>query len=194
MATMTFGALRRCAACDDSAMRITLELDEQDLARLEAAVASARRLAASIDECEAVDAARTALARVRLERAPAYVRRQFEGVRRLLAMIEDDDWALPRAQRVEVLATLVYVADPEDLIPDATAVLGLLDDAILAEVLLARLAPLLEAYAEFTEARVRIVAESAAQDDPERRHERARALACVRVGLFERLERLERFG
>lgn len=183
---MTSGHGSAGRTCDDSAMRITLELDPQDVARFEAALASARRVAEGIDECVAIDAVREALARLPLARAPAYVRRQFEGVRRLIAMLEDDDWALPRPQRIEVLATLVYIADPEDLIPDETAVIGYLDDAILIEVLLARAAPLLAAHAEFAAARARLVAASDAACEAARL-ERARALARARGELLARV-------
>ena len=43
----------------------------------------------------------------------------------------------------------MYFSDPEDLIPDDIEVIGLLDDAIVLEILVRRLRHVLQAYADF---------------------------------------------
>ena len=54
----------------------------------------------------------------------------------LLAMLDDPEWQLPKLERGRVLDGLAYVADVEDLVPDNVPVLGLVDDAIMLELLL----------------------------------------------------------
>ncbi len=130
-------------------MRVIIELERDDIERFEAAQARARRLVATMDEVDVIAAARDAMAQLPLECAPSYVKRQFEGVQRLVRMLEDEAWALPQPWRDDVLVTLIYLGDPEDLIPDDAEVIGLLDDAIMLELLLRRQAAVLRAYDRF---------------------------------------------
>ncbi len=130
-------------------MRVTIELDPDDIRRFEAALARARRLATSMDEVDVIAIARGALQLLPLHSAPSYVRRQFDSTARLITMLEDEAWALPLPWREDVLVTLIYLSDPEDLIPDDAEVIGLLDDAIMLELLLRRQAPAIRAYERF---------------------------------------------
>ena len=102
-----------------------------------------------MDECDAVDAAKASLDNLPIAEAPGYVRRQLARVQLLVAMLEDEDFALPQPARGEVVAALVYLSDPDDLIPDSHAVVGLLDDAIMVELVMRELAPILAAYEAF---------------------------------------------
>ncbi len=130
-------------------MRIILELDMQDLERFQQALERAGHAVRSADEHDIVDAAKHALDHLPLAQLPIYVRQRMEQVQRLLAMIEDDDWSLPMPERAGVLKTLAYVADPEDLIPDHIEVVGLLDDAIMLELLLRDQRHVLDAWRDF---------------------------------------------
>lgn len=130
-------------------MRITIELDQRDVERFERALARSHDLSRSMDETDIVDAAKQALDTLPLASAPEYVRKRLSGVQRLIMMIEDDAWALPAPERQDVLATLVYFSDPDDLIPDNIELIGLFDDAIVLEVLLRRLRHVLRAYTDF---------------------------------------------
>jgi uncharacterized membrane protein YkvA (DUF1232 family) len=134
-------------------MRVTIELERDDIERFEIALARARRLVATMDEVDIIAAARQSLAQLPLDCAPSYVRRQFEGVMHLVDMLEDDAWSLPQPWREDVLVTLVYLGDPEDLIHDEAEVIGLLDDAIMLELLLRRQAPALRGWQRFNEYR-----------------------------------------
>lgn len=130
-------------------MRITLELEPADVERFLAALARSHRLAREADETDVVDAAKQALDSLPIGCAPSYVRKRIVAVQRLILMLEDEAWALPQPERGQVLETLVYFSDPEDLIPDDVEVIGLLDDAIVLEILLRRLRHTLGAYADF---------------------------------------------
>jgi uncharacterized membrane protein YkvA (DUF1232 family) len=113
------------------------------------------------------------------------VRKRIVAVQRLILMLEDEAWALPQPERGQVLETLVYFSDPEDLIPDDIEVIGLLDDAIVLEILLRRLRHVLRAYADFREYCDALAAPAA----PAERHAHAQLLAARRDALRARMRR-----
>ncbi|GMV30278.1 MAG: hypothetical protein AMXMBFR59_24030 [Rhodanobacteraceae bacterium] len=130
-------------------MRISFVLEADDIVRFHAALARAERLADCMDECEIVETAKEALNTLPLASAPSYVRQRLVCVQQMILMLEDEAWCLQADERREVLRTLIYFADPEDLIPDAVVVIGLLDDAIMLELLLRRLRHVIDAYVDF---------------------------------------------
>lgn len=130
-------------------MRITLELETDDVARFHDALRRAEKLASNMDECDIVDAAKQALDTLPIGTAPGFVRKRLGEVQRLIVMLEDEAWALRGPERTDVLRALVYFSDPEDLIPDDIEVIGLIDDAIMLELLLRRLKHVLAAYSDF---------------------------------------------
>lgn len=139
-------------------MKITFELEPGDIERFHEALARAERRVACADECDIVDAARHALETLPIACAPGYIRRQVLAVAGLLEMLEDEAWALPQSERAQVLRLLAYFSDPEDLISDDVAVIGLLDDAIMLELLMKWIRHVLAAYADFVQARARLPA------------------------------------
>lgn len=164
-------------------MRITFELEPSDIERFHEALARAEQRVACADECDIVDAARHALQTLPIASAPGYVRRRLREVESLLDMLEDEDWALPAMERGEVLRLLAYFSDPEDLIPDHVAVIGLLDDAIMLELLLRRIRHVVQAWDEFCYARERLPPAA----DADQRIAQARELAQLRERLHERM-------
>lgn len=167
------------------AMKITFELEPGDIDRFHEALARAERRVACADECDLVAAARHAFDTLPIATAPGYIRRRLLEVERLIAMLEDEAWALPQVERAEVLRLLAYFSDPEDLIPDDVAVIGLLDDAIMLELLMRRIRHVMGAYAEFCTARD---AQAEAADSAER-IALARDLARRRDRLHARMRR-----
>ena len=167
-------------------MRITIELEPADVDRFNEALARSRRIARDADENDILDAAKHALDSLPLATAPSYVRKRIGGVQTLIAMLEDEAWALPQAPREEVLTALVYFSDPEDLIPDEIEVIGLLDDAIMLEVALRSLQPVLRAFAAFCRFREKC---GSAPGDPASRHSYALRLARKRDSLRALLAR-----
>lgn len=166
-------------------MKITFELEPGDIERFHEALARAERRVACAEECDIVDAARHALDTLPIACVPGYIRRQIQEVAGLLDMLEDEAWALPQVERAQVLRLLAYFSDPEDLIPDEVAVIGLLDDAIMLELLMKHLRHVLAAYGDFVQARARlpVAMDSAA------RIALARALARHRDRLQARMRR-----
>lgn len=166
-------------------MKITFELEPGDIDRFHEALARAERRVACAEECDIVAAARHGLETLPIATAPGYIRRRILEVERLIDMLEDEAWALPQVERAEVLRLLAYFSDPEDLIPDDVAVIGLLDDAIMLELLLRRIRHVVSAYTEFCA--VRAAQPEAA--DMEARITQARDLARRRERLHARMRR-----
>jgi uncharacterized membrane protein YkvA (DUF1232 family) len=167
-------------------MRVSIELELADIERFTQALVRSRRIAREVEETDVVDAAKHALDSLQIGSAPSYVRKRMVGVQRLIVMLEDEAWALPNPQREDVLEALVYFSDPEDLIPDGTEVIGLLDDAIMLELLLRRLARVLRAYADFCSYRESL---GLLPQAPVARHAYAARLANRRDALRRRLRR-----
>ncbi len=173
-------------------MRITFELESSDLERFDSAFDRARRLAADADEIDIVDAAKQALDAICIDRIPAYVRKRLVHVQRLLLMLEDDEWSLPMPDRADALAALAYFGDPDDLIPDHIEVIGLIDDAIMLELIARRMRHVLLGYRQFCAFRKSL---PSAAEDSEARRTRAHVLADFRAGLIDQLaSRRERVG
>ena len=166
-------------------MRITFELEPADIERFHAALARARRSAGCADEVEVIEAAKYALDHLCAGNAPAYVRKRVVEVQRLILMLEDESWALAEPERADVIETLLYFSDPDDLIPDHIEVIGLLDDAIMLELLLRRLRHVRKAYAEFCGFRAGL----GVAGNGETRVARARELASRRAVLHARMNR-----
>jgi uncharacterized membrane protein YkvA (DUF1232 family) len=164
-------------------VKITFELEPGDIDRFHEALERAERRVACAEECDIVAAARHALETLPIECAPGYIRRTLLQVVRLIAMLEDEAWSLPQVERGELLRLLAYFSDPEDMIPDDVAVIGLLDDAIMLELLLGRIRHVLEAYDEFC----RLRGEQPAASDAAARIVQARDLAQHRDRLHERM-------
>jgi uncharacterized membrane protein YkvA (DUF1232 family) len=167
-------------------MRISLELEPADIERFHAALARARRAAACADEYEVIEAAKYALDHLNTADVPTFVRKRVVEVQKLIVMLEDEAWALSGPERCDIIETLVYFSDPDDLIPDEVEVIGLLDDAILLELLLQRMRHVRKAYAEFCAFRAALATDL--RDAAERRSH-ARDLAALRTQLQARMRR-----
>lgn len=170
-------------------MRITFELEPADVERFHEALARARATTQCADEVDVVDAAKYTLDHACAGAAPVYVRKRLVEVQRLIMMLEDEAWALPDPERSEVIETLAYFSDPDDLIPDDVEVIGLLDDAIMLELLLRRLRAVLNAYADFCAYRGTLAAQPATADA---RRANAKLLAERRGKLQDRMRRQRR--
>ena len=135
------------------ALTIHIELSETDLAWFKTRLDEARKDRAELDEAAIIAAVRELQDKASKASAPAFVRNRLAELDPLVAMLEDEEWSLTGEHRELVVDALAYFADPDDLIPDDTPVLGFVDDAIIIELVCASLAPEREAYADFVEAR-----------------------------------------
>jgi uncharacterized membrane protein YkvA (DUF1232 family) len=130
-------------------IQITLELSDADLDYFRNAMREAQAKMRGRDERLILAGARH-LARQTLGLTlPDFVGARLRELDTLTRMLEDPDWKLEGAHRSRVLEALAYFADPSDLVPDQIPGLGLLDDAIMVELVAQELRPELDAYALF---------------------------------------------
>lgn len=135
-------------------MSITFELTDRDLRFFRKVLKQSRDAVRDADESEIVEAIRDVLDEIReSEPLPDFVGQRIPMLESLIAMLGDDEWRLPTADRERLLATFVYFADPEDILADDIPVVGYLDDVIIIELVLRELKHVRDAYADFCEFR-----------------------------------------
>ncbi|MDH3747164.1 MAG: YkvA family protein [Gammaproteobacteria bacterium] len=135
-------------------MKLSFELSDRDLRFFRNALRQSREAVRDADESEIIDAVRHLLDEIRAnEPLPDFVATRIPELESLMQMLADDEWQLPSADRERLLATFVYFADPEDILPDDIPVIGYLDDVIMIELVSLELKHVREAYSDFCDYR-----------------------------------------
>ena len=140
-------------------LRISFELDEDDLKHFRLIMHEARQAASRLPPEDIVAAAEQLLADVEMSTAPGFIVDRLRNLKLMIRMISDIEWRLPHQEAARVLNALAYFAEPEDLIPDNIPGLGFLDDAIMIELVVRELKHEIEAYRDFCDYRDRLVHE-----------------------------------
>jgi uncharacterized membrane protein YkvA (DUF1232 family) len=130
-------------------LSVTLEFSEQELDYFRSLMRRIRESNGHRSPEQVAVAAAEEVRRLQSVPRSPFVARRIDRVSRLIAMIQDPEWQLPETERLRVLEGLAYVADAEDLVPDNTPVLGLVDDAIMLELVLRELKHELDGYEDF---------------------------------------------
>ncbi|HEX7373771.1 MAG TPA: DUF1232 domain-containing protein [Steroidobacteraceae bacterium] len=130
-------------------LSITLEISDRELEYFQSVLRKARDQASRRDPHEITAAAQAVVTKLQSSMPSQFVAARLRKVAALAAMLDDPQWQLPERERRRVLAGLAYVAQVHDLVPDDVPVLGLLDDAIMLELVLRDLQHELEGYEEF---------------------------------------------
>lgn len=130
-------------------LTVTLEISDEELRHFQSLLHVIRERNRDRTPHEIAASATAEVERLRSAARSPFVARRINRVGQMIAMIEDPQWALPAPERLRVLAALAYVADANDLVPDDVPVLGLVDDAIMLELVLQEFRHELEAYEEF---------------------------------------------
>ena len=169
---------------------LNFELNDRDLEHFQAAMTSAKKAADGKSSQEIVNCAAKLLEDAQKVRIPDFILQRLLRLDDMIAMVRDEAWALPEADRERVLSALMYFCDPNDVIPDSVAVLGFLDDAIMIELSVRELKHELDAYDDFCDFRQQQAQRLGLQAD---KVGRAEWLASRREELVERMhERRER--
>lgn len=138
-------------------LSIAIELSDRDLEHFHAAQKAAQANAGKKSSEEVIAAAQALLADAQKVAIPDFIAARLTRLDDLIAMLRDEAWGLPEADRQRVLSALVYFADPQDVIPDSVPVLGYLDDAIMIELCVRELQHEIQAYDDFCDFREREV-------------------------------------
>lgn len=109
----------------------------------------ARRTLSRISPEEIVARAGSILGDRDLQATPGFIVERIARLRLLINMLTDPEWRLPHDDASRVLNALAYFIEPEDLIPDHIPGVGLLDDAIMIELVTRELRHEIEAYQDF---------------------------------------------
>ena len=135
-------------------LKISFELTDRDLEFFRTALRHSREAVKDADESEIIDAIKDVLDEIRKnEPLPDFVAKRIPELESLIRMLTDKEWLLPEADRERLLATFVYFADPEDILPDDIPVIGYLDDVIIIELVVRELHHVRIAYDDFCEYR-----------------------------------------
>jgi len=131
-------------------LNITFELTDRDLRFFRKALRQSRAAVKDAEDSEIIDAIRLVLDEIRSsEPLPDFVGKRIPELESLISMLTDEEWQLPESDRERLLATFVYFADPEDILPDDIPVIGYLDDVIIIELVVRELLHVREAYDDF---------------------------------------------
>ena len=129
--------------------KLTIELSDRDLRHFRRELQRTRQSVSIADDEEILSAAADALQRMRSSDVPDFVTARLVKLQLMLDMLTDADWKMDDADRSPVLAALAYLCDPEDVIPDEIPGIGLLDDAVMIELVFRELRHELDAYEDF---------------------------------------------
>jgi uncharacterized membrane protein YkvA (DUF1232 family) len=168
-------------------LRITFELTDRDLGFFRKALRQSRAAVKDAEDAEIIEAIHAVLDEIRSsEPLPDFVGTRIPELETLLRMLADEEWQLPDADRERLLATFVYFADPEDILPDDIPVIGYLDDVIIIELISLEMVHVREAYADFCDYRDEFDREHGSNMDPAVRRDR---LDRRRQRLHQRMHR-----
>ena len=129
--------------------KLTIELSNRDLRHFQRELKRAREAVRIADDDEILSAAAELVESLRRAELPDFIGERLQKLQVLQAMLTDNAWPLTDAERSPVLAALAYVCDPEDIIPDEIPGIGLLDDAVMIELVFRELRHEIEAYEDF---------------------------------------------
>ena len=168
-------------------LKISFELTDRDLNFFREALDQSREAVKDAEDTEIIEAIHAVLDEIRgNEPLPDFVGKRIPELESLLSMLTDEEWQLPEGDRERLLATFVYFADPEDILPDDIPVIGYLDDVIIIELVARELVHVREAYEDFCRFRDDFEKEHGDNTDPVIRRDR---IDRRRQQLHQRMQR-----
>jgi uncharacterized membrane protein YkvA (DUF1232 family) len=169
-------------------LAITIELGDADLKHFIDAMQRSQQEARHLSPKEITDAAAQLLVQGHEIKLPNFIAERLGKLDSMIAMVNDEGFALPDEDKNRVLACLTYFSNPEDIIPDNVPVLGFLDDAIMIELCVRELQHEIDAYEDFVIYR-KDEAERRGVDVASLKTERVEWAEARRVELIDRMRR-----
>lgn len=168
------------------AMRFVVNLTDRDLGFFRQALRRSRDAVRYADESEIIEAVDDVIRDIKSEQPlPDFVAHRVPELESLMHMLRDDEWMLPKDVRERLLATFIYFADPEDILPDHIPVIGYLDDVIMIELVVREMHHVREAYDDFCKFRKSCRKKYKADDDAGYREH----IKQKRISLHQRMQR-----
>ena len=109
-------------------LAITIELGDADLQHFIDAMKRAQEESKHLSAQQVAEAASKLLVEGHKVAVPQFIGERLKKLDSMIAMVNDDGFALPDEDKQRVLACLTYFANPQDIIPDSVPVLGPLRD------------------------------------------------------------------
>lgn len=131
-------------------IQIQFELSDKDLEHFRDMMKSAMENASNCSADEVISKAKQTCEEMESADLPDFVRTRLTSLELLIKAVEDAEWAMPEDEKVEVITSLAYFTEPQDLVPDHIPGLGYLDDAIMIELVIRDLSLDLNAYEQFS--------------------------------------------
>jgi uncharacterized membrane protein YkvA (DUF1232 family) len=166
--------------------KLTIELSDRDLRHFRRELKKARDSVQIADDEEILGAATDLVKAMKGTDLPDFVTERLDQLDTLIAMVTDEEWPLEDEERNPVLSGLAYLCDPEDLIPDDIPGIGMLDDAVMIELVFRELRHELEAYEDFRAYRESLTKRSVLRAAPSQVAEK---IAQRRTQLMARMRR-----
>ena len=133
--------------------KIVLELSDDDLSYFRRVMDDVWKKNSKRAEKDLIVGARRLLRQATKIKAPEYVQTRLADLGVLMDMLDDSEWPLPDEDRRRILAAVGYFAVAKDMIPDKIPGIGLLDDALMAELVMRELKTEVSGYRAFCEYR-----------------------------------------
>lgn len=146
--------------------KLTIELSDRDLRHFRRELRRTREAVGIADDEEILSAAADLVQSMRRTDLPDFVTERLDRLEMLLEMLTDHEWSLDEDERNPALSALAYLCDPEDLIPDDIPGIGLLDDAVMIELVFREVRHELEAYDDFRRYRTDLTQGITKKHDP----------------------------
>lgn len=170
-------------------LRVTFELSDKDLRHFRRIMRESLQSAKTLDTDNVVAAAKKLLGAAREQATSDFVTQRLARLQVMIDMLQDGEWQIPVIEHTRVIAALSYFAEEDDLVSDSIPGLGLLDDAIMIELIVRDLRHEIEAYEDFCAFRRDQGGEPKSSESSDERNAR---LTKKRVSLHERMRRRAR--
>lgn len=132
---------------------IKFTLSEQDLDYFRNILVNAQQGASEVDDASIIEHCSNTLRQINDTAVTSFISERLKKLSLMIAMLNDKEWPLEDQERLDVISALAYFYRADDLIANDVPTLGLIDDAIIIELIVRELKHEIDAYADFSEYR-----------------------------------------